>query len=232
MNKHWFQLVLVFQMFAWANTANALGWSGVDFNGSPCTGESQGFGPWDFFDVDETTDANYRAGRWWEVKEIHAKPGLSALRKDPFDQASYNRAAREFDYTLRAFPNHPEMLHAVIELEFRRRNAPVKVLAAETPPECYLIRAMSFRPDHAHIFQLMALYLQRLGKTDEAVDQYEYALKLDPSAAEIHYNLAFAYLKQGNEEAALCAAKKAYALGYPLPGLRRKLQKMGIWQDE
>ena len=232
MNKYWCLLALVFQIFAWANPANALEWTGLRFDGSPCTGNAQGFGPWDFFDVDEPSDANYEVGRWWEAKNVHARPGMAALQHEPFDEISYRRAAHEFDYLLRAFPNHPQMLNAVIELEFRRRKAPVRLLAAETPPECYLLRAMSFRPDQAHIFQLMALYLQRLDRTDEAIEQYEYALKLDPNAAEIYYNLAFSYLKNGNQEASLCAAKKAYALGYPLPGLRRKLQRLGIWQDE
>ena len=232
MKKQWYVLVLVSCLFSWANSANALEWTGLRFDGPPCTGNAQGFGPWDFFEIDEPSDANYQAGRWWEAKNVHGRPGIAALQHDPFDEISYGRAAHEFDYLLRAYPNHPQILHAVIELEFRRRNAPVRLLAAETPPECYLLRAISFRPNQAHIYQLLALYFHRLDRLDEAIAQYEHALKLDPNAAEIHYNLAFAYLENGNNNAALSAAKKAYLLGYPLPGLRRKMQNLGIWVDE
>ncbi len=232
MIKKYIVLGLVFHLSSWLNPASALEWTGQRFDGPPCTGNAQGFGPWDFFEVDEPSDANYQAGRWWEAKNVHGRPGLAALHHEPFDEISYRRAAHEFDYLLRAFPNHPQMLHAVIELEFRRRNAPVKILAAETPPECYLLRAMSFRPTQAHVFQLMAMYLQRLDKIEEAIEQYEYALQLDPNAAEIYYNLAFAHLENGDDKAALDAAKKAYSLGYPLPGLRRKLRRMGIWPDD
>jgi len=38
------------------------------------------------------------------------------------------------------------------------------------------------------------------------------------------------YVELGKPEDALIKAKKAYALGHPLPGLRNKLIKLGVWK--
>ena len=49
-------------------------------------------------------------------------------------------------------------------------------------------------------------------------------------SAEIHYNLGLIYLELGDADRALEQAHAAYALGYPLPGLRNRLQRMGKWR--
>jgi len=46
-------------------------------------------------------------------------------------------------------------------------------------------------------------------------------------SAEIQYNLGLVLLELGDIEEAQIAARKAYELGYPLPGLRNKLKRMG-----
>lgn len=213
-----------------ANAAVALDWVGVTLGGTKCTGKGQGFGPWDFFDVDEPSDKNWTPGRWWEAREIHARPGLAALNAMPLTQVDYNRAADEFDYLLRAYPNHPEILGAVIELEMRRKSATSPITASQTPPECYLARAQSFRDTQPHIFSLMGYYYQRLGRIQDALDQYRAALELDPAYAEAYYNIGLAYVELGDYELAVQNAHEAYALGFPLSGLRKKLQRLGVWK--
>lgn len=49
------------------------------------------------------------------------------------------------------------------------------------------------------------------------------------NSAEIHYNLGLILLKLSQPQLAVEHAKKAYAGGYPLPGLRNKLQRAGVW---
>jgi tetratricopeptide (TPR) repeat protein len=221
-------------MFAVAlapRTLSALEWFGSTFEGTACTGNSQGHGPFDYFDADEPSDRQWDIGRWWEVRVIHAQPGLAAMNAQPFDQREYNRAAAEFDYVLRAFPNHPDILRAVIELEFVRTRAPERIYAYQTPPECYIQRGIAFRPDQPHLHQLMGLYLQRLGQIDGAIESYQGALELDPRSSEIHYNLGLAYTQKKDYERAMHHARVAYDLGFPLPGLRNRLRALGVWKD-
>jgi len=222
-------LVALFAMIA--QPAVAFDWTGTTFEGVACSGKGQGFGPWDFFDVNDPTDDKWEEGRWWEVRVIHRQPGLEALNAIPFNQIEYNRAADEFDYILRAFPNHPEILGAVIQLELKRRRTDPPIIRWRTPPECYLQRAKAFRPKQPHVDQLMGYYLQRLGKTEQALDYYRRALEIDPDYAEVYYNIGLAHFDVGNYELARENAVKAYELGFPLRGLRRRLERVGAWES-
>jgi len=80
---------------------------------------------------------------------------------------------------------------------------------------------------------LYAHYLLKLGgRKDDAMKQYQEAIKLQPENANINYNLGLLYLKEKNYEQATEYAKKAYGLGFPLPGLRKNLMKMGKWDGK
>ena len=48
---------------------------------------------------------------------------------------------------------------------------------------------------------------------------------------EIHYNLGLILLELGDADGAMGYAKKAYLEGYPLPGLKKKLVKIGRWVE-
>jgi len=211
--------------------AAALEWFGSDLAGAACKGQGQGFGPYDYFEVDEPSDARYQEGRWWEVRVVHADPGKAAMAANPFDQIAYDRAAAEFDYILRAFPNHPDILYSRVMLELKRAGTS-GLRPYATPPECYLERAQVFRPQQSHIYQLYALYLGRLGRTDRAIDYYRQALTIDPKSAELNYNLGLAYVEKKDYEQAVRYARQAYALGFPLPGLRNRLRSLGVWTEE
>ena len=223
--------VVISLLMVLPESASALGWTGTDLNGVRCTGKGQGFGPWDFYDVDEPSDPDYYDGRWWEGKKVHADPGFAAMHDDPFDQGAYNRAAQEFDYLLRAYPNHPAILQGVVQLELKRLKSSRKLAGWRTPPECYLRRAQTFRPDQPHIYQLMGIYLQKLDHTEKAIQFYKRALAANPRSAEIHYNLGLAYFDIGEHLLAAVCGRQAYKLGYPLPGLQRKLERSGFSAD-
>jgi tetratricopeptide (TPR) repeat protein len=51
------------------------------------------------------------------------------------------------------------------------------------------------------------------------------------SSAEIHYTLGLVLFDMKQYELAAEHARRAYALGYPLPGLRRKLAAAGVAVD-
>jgi tetratricopeptide (TPR) repeat protein len=127
----------------------------------------------------------------------------------------------DLDYTLRAFPNHHRALSAVSRYELRggRQWTNPAVRSAE----CYLQRALVFTPNDAIVRLLFGNHLLKSGKKDAAREQFDEALLLQPSDVEVNYNAGLLYLEVGDLARAKELADVAYAGGYPLPGLRRKL---------
>jgi Flp pilus assembly protein TadD len=78
---------------------------------------------------------------------------------------------------------------------------------------------------------LYGIHLYKSGEFDSALTQYKAAEKMQPESAEIHYNLGLLYYHKKEYDSAERHARKAYSLGYPLPGLRAKLIESGVWSD-
>ncbi len=72
-------------------------------------------------------------------------------------------------------------------------------------------------------------YLARLGKYNDAAKEFETAASLGDDSGNLHYNLGLAYFELGDYEKSIMHAKKAYYLGFNLPGLKEKLSKAGKW---
>ena len=132
-------------------------------------------------------------------------------------------------YTLWAFPNQVQALAAMEGLGFQYK--------AEKPPgakmrvHCYFQRAVRFVPDDAEVRAIYGYYYARRAKAVEARAQLEKAEALNSSKANVWLYVAFAYLEIKDYEKSLTAAKRAYAAGYSLPGLRRRLERAGAWRD-
>ena len=54
---------------------------------------------------------------------------------------------------------------------------------------------------------------------------------LAPNSSEAHYNIGLMYTEMEEYPLAREHAQKAYSLGFPLPGLRSKLQRAGQWDE-
>ena len=190
----------------------AIGWFGDNLNGRPCSGNTQGFGPFDY------TDPNNK-GALYQVEHGHFPKYVEYLVHGKSDTLG-----GDLNYTLLAFPNHHRALYSVIRYALNYKTNTLKI-----SPECYLQRALAFKPDDGVVHMLFGIYLHRKHKYKMALDQYLAAEKLEPKSAELHYNLGLLYfdLKEYNEAAA--QARQAYAKGYPLPGLKRKLDRVGAW---
>ena len=67
------------------------------------------------------------------------------------------------------------------------------------------------------------------GHEKEALTQYEQALKLKPNDPSINYNMGLVYFDTHDYSKALEHAKAAYNAGFPLPGLKNKLQRADKW---
>jgi len=132
----------------------------------------------------------------------------------------------DLDYVLRAVPNHHRALYSVARYQLQSGTPDPRYRSAE----CYFDRAMRFRPGDATVRLVHGIYLARKGDKAAAMKEYEAALAIDPRSAEAHYNLGLLYLEMNDFERARAHAHKAYELGYPLQGLRRKLERAGEWR--
>lgn len=136
---------------------------------------------------------------------------------------------RDIDYTLRAFPNHHRALHAMSSLQLRSN---FRVTPPIRTADCYFLRALRFKPEDSTVRMLYGIYLHKRGRFDEAIQFYNEALAAVPDDIETHYNLGLLYCDIKDFPSAKIHAQKAYAAGYPLPGLRNRLIKAGAWNKE
>jgi tetratricopeptide (TPR) repeat protein len=134
----------------------------------------------------------------------------------------------ELDYVLRAFPNHHKALR-LIEMLARREKSE-KPLGARWAVDCYFERAILWRKDDAMVRMLYGTHLIARNRKDDGIAQLRYAESLGVKSANLHYNLGLAYFDLGKHDAALQHAKKAYDMGFPLPGLKDKLKRAGKWK--
>ena len=135
----------------------------------------------------------------------------------------------ELDYTLRAFPNHHRALMAFGKLVLRDKNT--KPQGAHYTVDCYFERAMRFQPDDGIVHLIYGIYLSQAGNMEKAIEEINEANRLEPNNANINYNLGLLYFKKKNYIQARSFARQAYALGFPLPGLRNMLDKAGQWNE-
>ncbi len=135
----------------------------------------------------------------------------------------------DIDYTLRAFPNHPRALLAMKRLGEREKK--LKVRGANYPVECYFDRAVRFAPDDPAVRIVFGHYLIDKGDAAGARKQLELAREKARDNANLSYNLGLAYVDLKDYPLAREYAKRAYELGFPLEGLKKKLQQAGQWQD-
>ena len=204
----------------------AMGWVGQDLYGVPCQGKGQGFGPYDY--NDPQLQKRIPGSPLYLVEIAHFTPHVQELAKGLGSHHSTN--ANNLDYTLRAFPNHHKALWVMIRfyLNEGRPRFPQSVIP---PAECYLQRAIKFRPKDAVLYMLYGIYLHLAGMPEKATSYYEKSLSLDSNLAEAHYNYGLLLVDEKKYKEALKQAKQAYELGYPLPGLRERLKEAGYSLD-
>ena len=96
----------------------------------------------------------------------------------------------------------------------------------------YLQQAVKARPTDPSVYSALAVFHRRQKDLNKARDiLLEGDKAVGGTSAEINYNLGLIYIELGNVDAAVVRAHRAYEQGYPLPGLRTKLQRMGKWDN-
>jgi tetratricopeptide (TPR) repeat protein len=96
-----------------------------------------------------------------------------------------------------------------------------------------LKRAIDAQPQRFEAYAAMASFYREQHNLDLALKTVNEANDAtNGDSAEILYTLGLLNLEAGNVDAAVTCARKAYAMGYPLPGLATKLTKLGRWPDK
>jgi tetratricopeptide (TPR) repeat protein len=159
------------------------------------------------------------------VERAHFTPAVESLQAGNTSMGP----SGDLEYTLNVFPNHHRALMSLTKYAVREKSSrPGRV---KLSIDCRFDRAERFRPDDAMVKVIHGLYLLQTGKSADAVEKLEQARGLDASNANVHYNLGLAYVELKQYDKAVESAHIAYAAGFPLPGLRDKLRRLGKWRD-
>lgn len=157
------------------------------------------------------------------VEGAHFTADVESLRR-----GTTGTLGGDIDYTLRASPNHHRALIAMMTLA--RRSNTDRPQGANYTLACYFDRAARFAPDDAVVRLIYGTYLSRVNKRSAALEQLGVALQLDPDNANIHYNLGLIYVDMKDYPKARLHARRAYELGFTLPGLKKRLEDAGQWE--
>jgi tetratricopeptide (TPR) repeat protein len=156
-----------------------------------------------------------------DLDYYHTRLAQDDMRKQ---QLSYNVKAN-LDFSLRYSPNH----HAALQiLSAYDLGGGKEHEFAST--DCYFYWASLFAPTDEQVAVIGATYLWKKGRLVTAEEWFQRALRLNAESIEARYNLGLLYVTLGRLDEANTQAQIAYAGGYPLPGLRRKLEQAGKWK--
>ena len=180
------------------------------------------YGPWNYMDP-----VHYKE-KLPIVEKIHFFRAIEQLDPSKVDGMSTG-VGRNIDYVLRAFPNHHRALDAMGR--WHVQTGQPKPPGSRYSVDCWFERAVKFQPADGTVRMLYGIYKARLGMNKEALEYYSHAEALMPDSSELHYNLGLLLTNLDRHEDALSHAQRAYAMGFPLPGLKRRLIKSGHWVE-
>ncbi len=158
------------------------------------------------------------------VERAHFTPDVEAGVKG---NTSY--LGQDLNYTLRSVPNHPRALSTLSQIAVRKKT--LKIDHMMYPVECYFDRALRFAPDDGVVKGIYGSYLHSVGRSNESLRMLQAAVELLPADPTVNYNLGLVYFALKDYSAAMRHARVAYDLGFPLPGLKNKLAKVGKWEQ-
>lgn len=182
-------------------------------------------GPYDY------VDSKYS----WNLNDINLNHWVVAQRELAAGRVQW--ALSELNYLLIRVPNHYQALFELGRIQQQHPGISYipalagrgEVLVFPPTPDCYFNRAFRYRPNDPTLVMLYGLYHHQIKDLEGAVAQYKKAEAMDPESSEIQYNLGLVYFDLKDYGSSSQHAQKAYELGYPLAGLRKKLKAVGKW---
>lgn len=189
---------------------------------------NNGFGPYDYRLHANSEDARSNPNNpLFLVHSAHFRPEMEALRHG--GQGPKSSVAPEFDYTLRAFPNHHRALIALMRLAKREGTDQPKRL--RWPVECYFERAIAWTPDDVVVRMLHAKFLTDRKQATAARAALSSALGLAADNPLTHHNIGLLYLELGDVADALQQSHRAASLGMLQQTLKDRLVAGGHWKE-
>lgn len=197
--------------------------------GGPGCGELQNsFGPYDYRKHAGSQNYKTDSNNPLRLVEIaHFRPEMEALRQG--GQGPLSTVGPEFDYTLRAFPNHHRALDAILRLSARDRTDQPKGMRYTI--SCWFERAVRFVPDDPIVRMLFATYLGKTNRVEEALQHLAFAAKSNADNAFTQYNVGLAYFDMKQFDLALKQAHISYGMGMQRLELKELLTQSGHWRD-
>lgn len=169
------------------------------------------------------TNAEDRAGLV-VVEQYHFSRNVETLK-----QGMTGSLGSDISYTLEHFPNHHRALAAMAKLGLRDKR--VQPVGARYTVSCYFERAIAYAPHDTTARMVFGNYLLATKQDAAALEQLQEAARREPEHATLQYNLGLLQVKRKDYAQAREHAAKAYALGFPLQGLKNQLKKAGQWQE-
>lgn len=202
---------------AWAQLAN-----------NACGTLTNSFGPFDYRNEVGTQDYKKNPNNpLYLVESTHFRPEMEALIRG--GQGANSPVGPEFDYTLRAFPNHHRALIAMVRLAEMQKVDPPK--GARYTVACWFERAIRFRSDDHIVRIIYATYLNKAARREDAIRQLEAAAKLAKDNAFSLYNIGMVYADMEMFDRALEYAHASEALGMQRTELKDRLVAAGHWRE-
>lgn len=183
---------------------------------TPCGTLANAYGPWDYRRDKERLPI---------VIENHFTPEVEMLLR-----GKSGPIGGDLDYTLRAIPNHPRALLAMMRYGEKMRTDQPQ--GSRYSVECWFDRALRFRPDDKVVRMLYVTFLTKATRNEDAMRQLSVvASNAEPDNPFTQYNLGLLYFELKAYDRALEHAHKAEAMGYPIAELRDKLRSASKWSD-
>lgn len=165
------------------------------------------------------------------VEGAHLKPAIDSMYSGKavyvLQGGKTGTVYHDLDFVLRWYPNHPKGLLKMAEFLDKFRGD--RTIPHGVSIEKYFNKAFQLYPTDATARFIHAITLHKKDKHEDALKEYKHAAALGLDNAEFHYNIGLLYFEMNDLEQSTTHAKKAYSLGYPLPGLQNKLQERGKW---
>ena len=159
-------------------------------------------------------------GRQKSIEQVHFNDDVRSLRR-----GATGYVINDIEYMLNWFPNHHQALDSLTRLALREGTPQPRRSNASV--ECRFQWARQVNPRDAMVPLIHGLYFYRQDNHAEARQHFELAASLDSNNPEVQYNLGLVLFRLGDYTAARTHARRAYSLGYPLPGLRNLLADAG-----
>ena len=137
-----------------------------------------------------TAGCNYFEGdskHIWAVENYHLGPAKAKLA-----DGRVGYAMKDIEFMLRHFPNNPNALMLLDDA--------AKRLEQPNMPARYFKEAIAAYPEEPMTYVVHGMFLQKRGKTADAIGQYERAVSLNPNLPDAHYNLGLALVQAKEAE--------------------------------